>query len=252
MNLVPLKISPDEVIEVILSKAKRKYGSDLLLVGAKGSLARGEFTKLSDFDMVIIVKNKHRSHWKEYLFNTTYIDINVITLSDSINAIKSLNHYWPAGAGGKLNLKVYYDPKNTKSKLKKAYDELKKSKRKFIDAIEINSFIEYYSKAMRYVRSKDYESLHWAANELAEEFGMILMLINQKYFTSQGPSTKIKQIKNLKIKPRGTISTLENLYSLKSSKNIVGVNSVAILVEKLRTEYQFKSSKIKELNEINF
>jgi predicted nucleotidyltransferase len=250
-NLIPLKENPEEIIQIVVQKLKKKYGNKLLFVGGKGSLATGKFTPLSDIDLVVAV-TECKENYVEFIYGTTYIDIRVATLKTLKNDLKKIDMYWPLRAGGILNLKIYYDKNKSFAKLKKVYQELIKNKKKFENAAELNAFIEYYSKSYRAFNDKNYKLLYWASFELFHQFSFILALLNQEYIISQDPIRLINQIKKFKNKPRGWESAVRLSMDRNPKKIFEGIQKMWKILNQLRKKYDFKSYDINNPNQIKF
>ncbi len=183
MKLTPFNKDLEETMNQIVNIAKKSFNKSLLLVGAKGSIARNDFTPYSDFDILIVVDNKKFEQWPEFMYNTTYFDIQVTTLDNLVSKVENVDMYWPGRASGILNLKVYYDKNKVFDKIKRSYTKLLKHPQKFDKAISLNTITEYYSKAQRYYNNQEYESLRWATFTLFEEFSMMMALLNEKIFS---------------------------------------------------------------------
>jgi hypothetical protein len=252
MKLIPLKEKPEEIMSEIVNILKKHFKNHLLLVGAKGSLARGDFTPYSDFDLVIIVDDEKYSQWPEFMYGTTYIDVCVTSINSVLQTIKTIRNDWPINVGGAFKIKVYYDKNNTYKKMKVEHDKIIKNKKAFENAINLNTIIEYYSKAKRYYDKKEYTNLRWSCNTLFEEFATILAMLNQKYFIGQGPTSKIKQLSEYKYLPLGWKSISLNLISKDSEKNISGAEKLMVLIDKLSKKHQFANHKIEKICEIKF
>lgn len=251
MDLIPLQETPEEIVLLIVEKLKKRYGSKLLFVGGKGSLATGKFTPLSDLDLVVAVKSG-KEKYVEFVYGTTYIDVRIASITKLIEDLNNVDIVWPLKAGGILNLKLYYEKEKSFSKLKKAYTELKKDKKKFENAVELNTFIEYYSKSYRAFHNKDYEQLYWTSFELIHQFAFVIALLNQQYFTSQGPIKFIDQIKKFKYKPNGWDSAIRLSTSRDPEKVFSGVSKMWKILNQLRKKHDFKSYDIDSLNQIRF
>jgi len=252
MALIPLKESSEEVMLEITHILKKHFKNHLLLVGAKGSIARNKFTPYSDFDLIIVVDNDKYEQWPEFMYNTTYIDVQVISLKNILKIISNVNSNWPAEVGGKLNLKIYYDNNNTFKIIKKEFNKIIKNKNLFENEISLNTVIEYYSKSERYFKNEEVINLRWACGWLFEEFSMILALLNQRYFTVQGPTAKIKEMSTFKYLPAGWKQICQNLLSVSSNKNINGARKLIYLLMDLSKKYKFANHKIKSIKEIRF
>jgi len=251
MELIPLETSPEKVIDDIIDKLKKKYKSKLLFVGGKGSLANEKFTPLSDIDLVVCL-SEGKEEYREFLYGTTYIDIRVASFSKLKKELEDIDMVWPLKAGGILNLKLFYKKDNSFEKLKKVYENVRKDKRKFENAVELNTFVEYYSKSYRAFKNKEYEQLFWASFELYHQFAFIIALLNKEYFTEQGPMKFIKQIEKFEYKPRGCMEAIKLSMSRKPKKSFKGVKKMWEIVNKLSEEFDFKSNKIDSLEEIKF
>lgn len=252
MKLIPLKEKPEEIMSEIVQLLKKHFKNHLLLVGAKGSLARKDFTPYSDFDLVIIVDDEKYCQWPEFMYGTTYFDVCVTSINSVLKTIKTIRSDWPINVGGKLNIKVFYEKNNTYKKMKVEHDKIIKNKKDFENAINTNTIIEYYSKSERYYKQKQFDNLRWACGWLFEEFATVLAMLNQKYFTIQGPTSKIKEISKYKYLPICWKSISLNLISKDAEKNILGAKKLMILIDKLSKKHEFANHKINKINEIKF
>jgi predicted nucleotidyltransferase len=252
IKLKPFNKDLEETMNQIVDIAKKSFNKSLLLVGAKGSVARNDFTPYSDFDILIIVNNKKYEQWPEFMYNTTYFDIQVVTLDEVLSKIENLDMYWPGRASGLVNLKVYYDKKDIFGKIQKSYNRLGKNTQKFENAISLNTITEYYAKAVRYYNKKEYESLRWATFTLFEEFSMMMALLNHKYSPGQGPTYKIAQMEKFSYKPKGWLTISKNLTSINPKDNIDGANKLYNLCHKLSKKHKFGDYNIKDITEIKF
>ncbi len=252
MTLTPLKEKPENIMRELVKNAKKQFKDRLLLVGAKGSLARNEFTPYSDFDLVIIVDDEKLEQWSEFMYNTTYFDIQIISLKNVLKKISTVKFYWPAEVGGKLNLKIYYDNKNTFERLKKEYKTIAKNKKMFEGVVNLNTIIEYFSKSIRYYENREFVNLRWACLTLFEEFSMVLGLLNQRYFIQQGPTAKIKEISKFKYLPVGWKVISQNLVSENPEKNIAGAKQLMRLLDELSKKHSFTNYKIYSIQDIKF
>jgi hypothetical protein len=252
MKLKPYDKDLEQTMNQIVDIAKKSFNKSLLLVGGKGSIARNEFTPYSDFDIIIIVNDKKYVQWPEFMYNTTYFDIQVTTLDDATTSLKNVNMYWPASAGGRLNIKVYYDKDSTYEKMQKIYSQLKKKNKLFENAVSLNTLIEYYSKVQRYYNNKEYESLRWASFSLFEEFSMMMALLNQKYYSGQGPTYKIAQMEQFKYKPKGWLLISKKLTSTSPKDNIEGAEKLYQLCHKLSKKHKFRDFAIMDIKNITF
>jgi len=242
----------EESMKEIVRIAKASFKDNLLLVGAKGSIARGDFNPYSDFDILIIVKDKKYEQWPEFMFKDTYFDIQVICLDSVLGKIRNVSMHWPAEAGGKLGLKIFYDKEDTYKKMYSWYKKIITDKEIFENAISLNTLTEYYSKTLRYYQNKDYDSLRWASLCLFEEFSMILALLNKEYYTSQGPTEKILQISKFKYLPKNWKEVSKKLISKDAKDNISGANELWDLCKELSKKHKFHDYSIKNISEIKF
>jgi len=249
MKLIPLKEKPEEIFSLLIDRLKKKFKKDLLFVGGKGSIATGKFTPLSDIDVVVAIK-KGKEKYYEFVYGTTYIDIRVAPIKNLVNDLKNINMSWPLRAGGILNLKLYYEKNKSFSVLKKTVKELRKDK--FEQAVELNSFIEYYSKSHRAFHNKDYEQLYWTTFELFHQFAFVIALLNKQYYISQGPINFINQIKKFNYKPAGWESAIRLSMSRNPKKAFDGVQKMWKILNTLRKKHNFRSYDIKQLKEVKF
>jgi len=252
MRYKPYDKDMEKSMREIVRIAKRTFKDSLLLVGAKGSIARGDFGPYSDFDLVIIVEDKKLEQWPEFMYNNTYFDIQVISFDSVVRKLLDVSMSWPAEAGGKLGLRIFYDKANTYDKLYAQYNKVKSDKKKFENAISLNTLTEYYSKAIRYFQNKDFDSLRWACLSLFEEFSMILALLNRKYYVSQGPKAKIEQISKFDYLPMGWKNISEKLISKNGKDNIEGANLLWSLCDELAARHEFKNHSINDISDIKF
>lgn len=239
-------------MDAIITSSKKKFGTHLLLVGAKGSLARDDFTPYSDFDLIIIVDDVKKEQWVECMYNTTYIDTQVIALASVVKKITTITPEWPSEAGGKLNIRIYYDKNKTFEKLQKAYKQVKENKKLFENAVSLNTTIEYYSKALRYYEKKEFANLRWACGWLFEEYSMIMALLNQRYFTIQGPSAKIEEMTTFAYQPRGWKAACEQLICEDPKKNIASATSIVNILEALSKKHCFAKHSISSIKDMRF
>jgi len=251
MKLISLKEKPEEIIDIIIKKLKNKYKKRLLFVGGKGSLATDKFTPLSDLDLVVAL-DKGKEEYFEFIYGTTYIDIKVSPLKKLMEEIKNIDTYWPLRAGGLLNLKLYYEKNNSFNILKKTFNTVKKNKKAFEHSINLNSFIEYYSKAHRAYQNKEYKMLSWAAFELYEMFILTLALLNQEYYISQGPNRFIEQIQKFKYKPKDWKSGILLSLSKDPKKEIKGIDIMWKILNNLKKKNNLRSYDISKIEDIKF
>lgn len=65
------------IVNRVLALLKEKY-KDLLFFGLKGSMARGDYTPVSDIDVVAII-GSGTSESKEWYYKTISIDLEIMT-----------------------------------------------------------------------------------------------------------------------------------------------------------------------------
>lgn len=176
------------LVHRLLAILKEKFGDDLLFFGLKGSMARGDYTPLSDIDAVAIIKNG-TSKSKEWYYKDISVDLEVLIFSDAKKRVTDLSGgWWPYTVGGLLEPKIIFEKGNTLQKLHKAVEILRKTPEKFLEQCITGGYYEYYSKAVRDYYDKNFFMLRYDAWELFFMACIDLGLINQQYYTVHGPN----------------------------------------------------------------
>lgn len=251
MNLIHLKESPQDVVSLIMNKLKYRYGDNLLLFGTIGSLANNTFTSLSDFDLIAITKGGD-VYWHEYMYGTTYIDVRMSTMDVLIKELRHVIMRWPFKVGGILNIKPYYELNNTLSVFTDIYETLKRDKKEFEQAVELNTFTAQCTKAHRAFQNKNYVSLYWSAVELVKHFACVIALINQSYYTSENPIIIFEQIKTFKFTPPGWDEAYSMALDHESHTTIKGIMKIWDIIFDLKDKYDFRDFSITSLDQIAF
>lgn len=247
--LTPLREPPEQILSLLEQKAKLQYKENVLLIGVKGSLAHGNFTLLSDIDMVVILRDC-TEHYKEFMYGTTYIDVRIVSLPDALRDIRKVTLDWPLRVGGLLGIKAHYEKEKVKAKLVEEYHHIQKIDHLFTDAIDLHSFTEYYSKAYRAHQEDDSAQLIWAAVTLSHEFALIIALLNKKYYISQGPLKYAEQIEQFDYKPDGWKEALENTMSRDKDKSMEGIHQMWKILNLLSIKHKFATKRITSLEDI--
>ena len=186
-----------QIVNRLLGLLKSKYKDDLLFFGLKGSMARGDYDSISDIDAVAIIK-KGKSISESMQFRDIPLDVTIYTYADAKKKVTDLSGgWWPYVIGGLLEPKIIFEKGNVITKLNKEADKLRIKPERFLQECVINGYYEYYSKAIKDYRSKNYAMLRYDAWELFIMACIDLGLINQQYYTIHGPNV-LNQLDRMK------------------------------------------------------
>ncbi len=186
-----------EIVDKLLALLKRKYKDNLLFFGLKGSMARGDFTSISDIDTVAIIK-RGKSTSKRMCYRDIPIDVTIYTLADATRKVTDLSGgWWSYVVGGLLESKIIFERGEVATKLHKEVEKLRNKPEKFLQECITGGYYEYYSKAIRDYKTKNYAMLRYDAWELFIMACIDLGLINQQYYTMHGPNM-LKQLDRMK------------------------------------------------------
>jgi len=177
-----------DIVNRLLTLLKEKYKDNLLFFGLKGSMARGDHTPVSDIDVVAIIKNG-TSESREWYYKDISIDLEIITIEDAKKKVTNLSGgWWPYIIGGLLEPKPLFEKGSTIQELHKEVEKLRKTPEKFLEQCVTGGYYEYYSKAVKDFKTRNYAMLRYDAWELFVMACIDLGLINQQYYTVHGPN----------------------------------------------------------------
>lgn len=185
-----------DIVNHLFDILKAKYKKELLFFGLKWSMARWDYTEMSDIDAIAIIKN-WKSESKGWYYKDTSIDIDIYNTTDAKKKITEVSAYWPYTVGGLLESKIIFEKWDIISELKEEVEKLRKDPKIFLNQCLTWWYNEYYSKAIRDFNNKEYEMLRYDAWELFIMICMDLGLINQQYYTVHWPHM-LKQFNRMK------------------------------------------------------
>lgn len=236
--LVPLKRHEfRRIIGRVVDELKRKYGSGLLYVAAKGSIARDATTPYSDVDLIAVVKSA-RENGYEWLYRTTPVDVSLYSLADVRDNILTVDGFWPHRVGSFLVNKVYVDRASVAEKIRRWHKAALQKDDSFRQACEYVGFLEYYSKVLRARRMRNAEVLRYAAWEIFFMSCMNIALLNKRFYYNH--TTMIEQVRGFEFVPEGFLESAGNIFSRDlvrvagAARTLVGINLK--LAEKFRFE----------------
>ena len=208
-----------QIVDRLLGLLKSKYEDDLLFFGLKGSMARGDYDSISDIDTVAVIK-KGKSISESLRYKDIPIDVTIYTYADAKKKVNDLSGgWWPYVVGGLLEPKVIFEKGNVITKLNKEVDELRSKPESFLQECLVGGYYEYYSKAIRDYKSKNYAMLRYDAWELFIMACIDLGLINQQYYTIHGPNVlnqlnRMKKFLPIDFKEKASLCFHDNVHKV--------------------------------------
>ncbi|MCJ2520170.1 MAG: nucleotidyltransferase domain-containing protein [Candidatus Thermoplasmatota archaeon] len=235
------------IIAHVISELERKYQERLLYVAAKGSIARGTETPISDIDLIAVADPGGRDAY-EWLYHSTPVDVVVYPLEEVKERILNVDGLWPHEVGSLLVHRVYVDRGDVHQRIRGWHEEALREDWKFREACEFIGFFEYFSKVQRAVESDSPEVLRYAAWEIFFMSCMNLALLNKRFYYDH--TTMTDQIEQFDFVPTGFLEKARDIFRRDQRRVFLGARALFEINLRLAKEFGFERATIADVGQI--
>jgi predicted nucleotidyltransferase len=163
---------------------KRDFGSNLLAVGIRGSVARGTAEKFSDVDLLVILQRFQKRTDTYLIVSDTYCSLNFETWKSAISKLREPHPELPETLGGFTKIFSVYDPSGLLPRLVEEASHVPKNV--FRESAElglIHSF-EDFCRAKNAFLKKDDIVLKDSIHNVTHSAANVVAALNENGFVS--------------------------------------------------------------------
>ncbi len=191
-------------------------GHKVYYVGIYGSTARGEDTRFSDLEMVIVTKDKH--WWGVFRINGLSVWLHLEPLSKVYEQIPRVDPEGDSNTNNYLNSMTLYDRIGLKKEIRKRLRKVEYAA--FKDAAlvplgEVNDHVSKMRNAIEVHKRKD--ALVLERFILLSQADRVVALINRKHFT-RGGKGHLKDISRFKYVPNGYLRLSNSIWTARDGR----------------------------------